>query len=246
MAVTAAPPPLARSWKPRRTSKPTWQVENALWREGFARVAGVDEVGRGPLAGPVVAGAVVLPYSRARWVRRLRDSKLLDAPTREELAAEVRAHCDWAIGIVSPQVIDQLGMTCATRLAMRRAVLGLAGPPAALIVDGREVVECEARQRAVVDGDALCPSVAAASIVAKVARDAMMDGLEEVFSGYGFAQNKGYATPEHRAALHAQGPASVHRMLFAPVRAALRAQRARSARRAAGPPRHAGAPARTP
>ena len=227
MAVTAAPP-FAKSWKPRRTSKPTWQVENALWREGFTRVAGVDEVGRGPLAGPVVAGAVVLPYSRARWVRRLRDSKLLDAPTREELAAEVRARCDWAIGIVSPHVIDQLGMTRATRLAMRRAVLGLAKPPQALIVDGREVVECEARQRAVIDGDALCPSVAAASIVAKVARDALMDGLDATFPGYGFAQNKGYATPQHRAALRQQGPSSVHRVLFEPVRAALREQRAGS------------------
>ena len=225
-AATVAPPPFAKSWRPRRTSKPTWQVENALWRAGCARVAGVDEVGRGPLAGPVVAGAVVLGYSRAGWVRRLRDSKVLDAPTREELAAEVRAHCDWAIGIVSPHVIDQIGMTRATRLAMRRAVLALAEPPHALIVDGREVVECAVRQRPVIDGDALCPSVAAASIVAKVARDAMMDGLDLAFPGYGFAQNKGYATPEHRAALHAQGPASVHRMLFAPVRAALREQRA--------------------
>ncbi|MDE2695653.1 MAG: ribonuclease HII [Chloroflexota bacterium] len=212
--------------RPRRTAKPTWQVENAIWREGFARVAGVDEVGRGPLAGPVVAGAVVLPYSRARWVRRLRDSKLLDAETREELAAEVRERCDWAIGVVSPHVIDQLGMTRATRLAMRRAVLALPHPPDALIVDGREVVECEVPQRAVVDGDALCPSVAAASIVAKVARDAMMDRLDLRFAGYGFASNKGYATPDHQEALRALGPTSVHRMLFAPVRDALYARRA--------------------
>jgi len=220
--------------KPRRTAKPTWQVENAIWREGFTRVAGVDEVGRGPLAGPVVAGAVVLPYSRARWVGRLRDSKLLDAPTREELAAEVRAHCDWGIGVVSPQVIDQLGMTRATRLAMRRAVLALPAPPDALIVDGREVVECEAPQRAVIDGDALCPSVAAASIVAKVARDAMMDRLDARFAGYGFASNKGYATPDHRRALREIGPSNVHRMLFAPVLDALRARSARITGSAAG------------
>ena len=219
--------------RPRRTAKPTWQVENAIWREGFARVAGVDEVGRGPLAGPVVAGAVVLPYSRARWVRRLRDSKLLDAETREELAAEVRERCDWAIGVVSPHVIDQLGMTRATRLAMRRAVLALPDPPDALIVDGREVVECEAPQRAVIDGDALCPSVAAASIVAKVARDAMMDRLDARFPGYGFASNKGYATPDHRQALREFGPSSVHRMLFAPVLEALRARSARTASAAA-------------
>ena len=219
--------------RPRRTDKPTWQVENAIWREGFARVAGVDEVGRGPLAGPVVAGAVVLPYSRARWVRRLRDSKVLDAETREELAAEVRERCDWAIGVVSPHVIDQLGMTRATRLAMRRAVLALDRAPDALIVDGREVVECEAPQRAVVDGDALCPSVAAASIVAKVARDAIMDRLALRFPGYGFASNKGYATPDHREALREIGPSSVHRLLFAPVLEALRARSARSAPAAA-------------
>ena len=226
--------PLLPALKPRRTAKPTWQVENAIWREGFARVAGVDEVGRGPLAGPVVAGAVVLPYSRARWVGRLRDSKLLDAATREELAAEVRAHCDWGIGVVSQHVIDQLGMTRATRLAMRRAVLALPVPPDALIVDGREVVECEAPQRSVIDGDALCPSVAAASIVAKVARDAMMQRLDARFPGYGFARNKGYATADHRQALHDLGPSSVHRLLFAPVLDALRARSARIASVAAG------------
>ena len=207
--------------RPRRTKKPTWQVEKAFWREGYQRVAGVDEVGRGPLAGPVVAGAVVLRYSRAGWVRRLRDSKLLDAPTREELAAQIRRHCDYGIGVVSSHVIDQLGMTFATRLAMLRAVEQLDTTPDALIVDGREVVECETAQRAVIDGDALCPSVAAASIVAKVERDGMMEALDERFPGYGFAQNKGYATPEHREALRRLGHSSVHRLLFAPVRDAL-------------------------
>lgn len=202
-------------------------MENALWREGCERVAGVDEVGRGPLAGPVVAGAVVLRYSRAGWVRRLRDSKLLDAAAREELAARIRRHCDYGIGVVSSHVIDQLGMTAATRLAMRRAVEQLDDAPDALIVDGREVVECETRQHAVIDGDALCPSVAAASIVAKVARDAMMDGLAARFAGYGFASNKGYATPDHRRALHEIGPSSVHRLLFAPVLEALRVRSAR-------------------
>ena len=191
-------------------------------------------LGGGRSPGRSSPGAVVLPYSRARWVRRLRDSKLLDAPTREELAAEVRAHCDWGIGVVSQHVIDQLGMTRATRLAMRRAVLALPSPPDALIVDGREVVECEAPQRAVIDGDALCPSVAAASIVAKVARDAMMERLDARFPGYGFARNKGYATADHRQALHELGPSSVHRLLFAPVLDALRARSARIASAAAG------------
>ena len=207
--------------RPRRTKKPTWQVENAFWREGYQRVAGVDEVGRGPLAGPVVAGAVVLRYSRAGWVRRLRDSKILDAPTREELATQIRGHCDYGIGVVSSHVIDQLGMTFATRFAMLRAVEQLDTTPDALIVDGREGVECATDQRAVIDGDALCPSVAAASIVAKVERDRMMYALDERFPGYGFAQNKGYATPEHREALQRLGHSSVHRLLFAPVRDAL-------------------------
>ena len=211
----------AGSGRTRRARTPTWRVERAFWREGCERVAGVDEVGRGPLAGPVVAGAVVLRFSRAGWVRRLRDSKQLDAAEREELAAEIRRRCDYGIGAVSPQVIDQLGMTRATRLAMRRAVERLDRPPDALIVDGREVVECDSRQRAVIGGDALCPSVAAASIVAKVERDRLMDELDERFPGYGFARNKGYATPGHRAALRRLGHSSVHRLLFAPVRAAL-------------------------
>ena len=112
-------------------------------------------------------------------------------------------------------------MTAATRLAMRRAVEQLDRAPDALIVDGREVVECATRQHAVIAGDALCPSVAAASIVAKVARDAMMDRLDARFPGYGFARNKGYATAEHREALRRLGHSSVHRLLFAPVREVL-------------------------
>jgi ribonuclease HII len=206
---------------PRRTKKPTWQVENAFWREGYKRIAGVDEVGRGPLAGPVVASAVVLQYSRAGWVRQLRDSKQLDAAKRQELAGQIRRHCDYGVGIVSSQILDQLGMTSATHLAMRLAVEQLQQEPDALIVDGREAIECKTIQRAVIGGDALCPSVAAASIVAKVERDQMMEVLAERFPGYGFAQNKGYATVEHREALRRLGHSSVHRLLFAPVRETL-------------------------
>jgi ribonuclease HII len=201
---------------------PTWRTERAFWRDGFFRVAGVDEVGRGPLAGPVVAGAVVLPQSRARWVRALRDSKMLTAAAREELAAEIRERTDWGIGIVSPQVIDQINILKATRLAMRRAVLSLREPPNALIIDGREVVYCGIEQRAVIDGDVHCISVSAASIVAKVARDALMRDYEHTFPGYGFEENKGYATPEHRAALRSLGPSTLHRLTWAPVRSAIR------------------------
>ena len=202
--------------------RPTWRTERALWREGRGRVAGVDEVGRGPLAGPVVAGAVVLPFTRARWAAGLRDSKLLSAGVREELAAELRDRCDWAIGVVSAQVIDQLGIAPATRLAMRRAVLALGEPADALIVDGRETVECPLEQLALVDADAHCKSVAAASIVAKVARDRMMVELDRRFPGYGLAQNKGYGSAEHLRALRTLGYSTVHRLSFAPVRAALR------------------------
>ncbi len=190
----------------------------------MARVAGVDEVGRGPLAGPVVAGAVVLPDSRAMWLSRLRDSKLLGAPAREELSASIRDHADWGLGFVSPQVVDQLGIVWATRLAMRQAVLALHEPPDALIVDGREVVDAGLPQQAVTGGDALCMSVAAASIVAKVARDALMERFDVEFPGFGFAGNKGYGTPEHKAALLRLGPTTLHRLTWTPVFEAARAR----------------------
>ena len=209
------------------TIRPGWRNERALWREGRSRVAGVDEVGRGPLAGPVVAGAVVLPFTRARWAAGLRDSKLLTARAREELAAELRDRCDCGIGIVSTQVIDQLGIAAATRLAMRRAVLALGEPADALIVDGREPVERPPGQRApvqrvVVHGDALCKSVAAASILAKVTRDRIMQRLDVRFPGYGLARNKGYGSPEHLGALRRLGYSTAHRLSFAPVRVAVR------------------------
>lgn len=215
------------------TRAPTWHAERAFWREGLARVAGVDEVGRGPLAGPVVAGAVVLTTSRARWMRALRDSKVLCAAAREDLAAEVRAHADWGLGIASSHVIDQLGIVQATQFAMRQAVLALGEPPDALIVDGRDVLAGSTPQRAIIDGDALCISIAAASIVAKVARDAMMCAWDAEVPGYGFAAHKGYATAEHRAALGRLGPSTLHRLTWAPVRAAALAASARGEHAAA-------------
>jgi ribonuclease HII len=138
------------------------------------------------------------------------------------LAAEVRDRCDWSIGVASSHVIDQLGIVYATRLAMRRAVLGLREGADALIVDGRERVYCGVHQRAVIDGDALCKSVAAASIVAKVWRDALMVGLDEQFPGYGLRRNKGYSSVEHLDALRRLGYSNIHRLSFAPVRAAVR------------------------
>jgi ribonuclease HII len=205
---------------PVSTIVPSWRAERAFWKAGHARVAGVDEVGRGPLAGPVVAGAVVLRPSRARWVRALRDSKQLTARAREELATEIRAHADWGLGVASSHVIDQIGIVDATRLAMRRALAGLREAPDALIVDGREVVPGGLPQRAIIDGDALCVSIAAASIIAKVFRDAMMCDLDRALPGYGFAENMGYGTAGHKVALEALGPSTLHRLTWAPVRAA--------------------------
>jgi ribonuclease HII len=215
----------------RTSPKPTWRAEKALWRLGAERVAGVDEVGRGPLAGPVVAAAVVIPQTRggwntrAQWIGRLRDSKLLGPAEREELAAIIRERAEWGIAAVSAQVVDQINIARATRLAMWRAIQELPAAPDALIVDGREVVDGGIRQRAVIDGDALCVSIAAASIIAKVYRDGLMTALDDRFPGYGLAVNKGYATAEHREALRRLGYSNVHRLSFEPVRAALGAVR---------------------
>jgi ribonuclease HII len=212
----------------QRSLRPGWAVERSFWRAGFGAVAGVDEVGRGPLAGPVVAAAVIIPRTpsgeppRARWISLLRDSKQLTEAQREMLAERIRAECQWAVARVSPQVVDQINILRATRLAMRRAVDALPARPDALIIDGREVVEGGLEQRCVIDGDALCISVAAASIIAKVARDSMMRDLDALFPGYGLAENKGYATPEHLAALAMSGYSSIHRLSFAPVRQAVR------------------------
>ena len=211
-----------------RGVRPGWAVERSLWRAGFSSVAGVDEVGRGPLAGPVVAAAVVFPRTpsgevlRGGWIALLRDSKRLTAGQREALAERIRAVCLYAVRAVSPQVVDQINILRATRLAMRRAVDALPARPDALIIDGREVVEGGFEQRSVTGGDARCASVAAASIIAKVARDSIMRDLDATFPGYGFAANKGYGTPGHLAALGRIGYSSIHRLSFAPVREAVR------------------------
>lgn len=218
-----APRPQPRT----RRRKPSWRVERTLWRDGYLRVAGVDEVGRGPLAGPVTAGAVVMPLTpsgqipRQGWMRRLRDSKMLTAAQREELAEEIKARCDWAVMAVSSQVVDQINVLKASHLAMRLAVEALREAPDAVIIDGRDRLHLPIQQRPVVGADARCVSVAAASIVAKVERDRLMCELDSAFPGYGLAENKGYATAEHRAALQRLGSSSVHRLSFAPVRQAV-------------------------
>ncbi|MDA1010711.1 MAG: ribonuclease HII [Chloroflexi bacterium] len=220
VAQTPAIMPARRGSTPR----PTWQFERLWWEEGCALVAGVDEVGRGPLAGPVVAAAVILSPpefaddAQMTWISELRDSKRLSERHRERLAAEIRTHAISSVAAVSPQVVDQINTLQATRLAMKRAVEALPTRPAALIIDGRDVVEVDVPQRAVVGGDGRSVSVAAASILAKVTRDRLMCELDELFPGYGLAANKGYGTAAHRAALTSLGYTNIHRVSFAPVR----------------------------
>jgi len=193
----------------------TLKFEKRAWIGGARLVAGVDEVGRGSLFGPVVAAAVILdPGYR---VRGLRDSKLLLAERREVLAERIRAHAiAWAIAAVDAAQIDQINIYQASRVAMRQAVLSLRPSADHLLIDALRL-DCELPQRAIIHGDALSASIAAASILAKVERDRMVSEWDPVFPLYGLASNKGYSTPHHLAALRQHGPSPLHRQSFAPV-----------------------------
>jgi len=179
-------------------------------------IAGIDEAGRGPLAGPVVAAAVIL--DPARPVAGLRDSKALSAPARARLAAEIRANAlAWAIGEAAVAEIDALNILQATMLAMQRAVGALAIAPFEAWIDGNRCPRLACATRAIVKGDRDVAVISAASILAKTARDAMLVDLDGDFPHYGFARNKGYGTPDHLAALARHGPCPAHRRTFAPV-----------------------------
>lgn len=179
----------------------------------FPLTAGVDEVGRGCLAGPVYAAAVIL----AEPIDGLRDSKQLSAPRRERLFPEIQARAQaWCIASADVREVDQLNILQATLLAMRRAIEGLSVTPALALVDGNQAPRVSCTVRTVIGGDALEPSIMAASILAKVARDRHLLDLEQTYPGYGFAQHKGYGTPQHLSALRTLGPCAVHRMSFAP------------------------------
>ncbi len=194
--------------------------ESRLWAAGVTRIAGVDEVGVAPLAGPVLAAAVILP--RDFRPRGIDDSKQLDAAARERLAAEIKASAvAWAVGASSVEEVDRINIYRASLLAMRRAVEGLAVAPEHLLIDARKLPELKVPQDGIVHGDALSLTIAAASIVAKTTRDALMTELDAVHPGYGFARHKGYPTAEHFRALRQLGACPLHRRSFAPVRQAL-------------------------
>lgn len=197
------------------------RFEIDLWAEGFNFVAGVDEAGMAPLAGPVVAGAVILP--RNYKLRGLNDSKkILDAERRDELALQIKqdAMC-WSVGFAEVEEIDKINIYHAGLLAMQRAVQGLSSQPDYVLVDARRIPNCSYPQRGIIKGDALSASIAAASILAKTTRDAHMLELDKLYSGYGFSSHKGYPTPEHCRALKTLGALPIHRRSFARVREAL-------------------------
>lgn len=194
------------------------RFEQALWRAGHTCVAGVDEVGVGPLAGPVVAAAVILPPGSN--IADIDDSKRLSPQAREHLDGVIRREAiAWAVGMCSAEEIDAGNIFVATRQAARRAVLALSTPPEHILVDAYRVPQLDMPQTPLIHGDRRSQSVAAASIVAKVTRDYLMRAMDITYPNYGFAQHVGYGTARHLAALRTLGPCPEHRRSFAPVRA---------------------------
>ena len=193
-----------------------WRLERAAQKLGFLRIAGCDEVGRGPMFGPVVAAAVILPTGCR--LRGLNDSKQVAEKKRNELDVEIRAKAlAWAIAAVDAETIDRINIRKASLLAMRMAVEQLALTPDYLLIDGCDTIEWNCPQQSVVQGDATSFSIAAASVLAKVYRDRMLVELDAVYPGYGLARHKGYCSREHMAALEKLGPTPLHRRNWSPV-----------------------------
>jgi ribonuclease HII len=197
------------------------RFEIDLWEQGFNMIAGVDEAGMAPLAGPVIAGAVILPKNYK--LKKLNDSKqILDETVRGELAVQIKRDCIvWAVGRAEVEEIDTINIYHAGLLAMRRAVEGLASQPDFILVDARRIPHCPTPQRGIIKGDALSASIAAASIIAKTTRDAIMTEFDSMHPGYNFKTHKGYPTPEHCRCLKELGATPIHRRSFARVRQAL-------------------------
>ena len=189
--------------------------ENELHGQGFLYIAGIDEAGRGPLAGPVVAGAVILPPEADLVLPGVNDSKKLTHLQRARLFAEIQQKAlAWAAGIVDVETIDRINILEATKLAMQQAVKKLDPVPQILLIDALRLPQLNLPQRPIIKGDALSVSIAAASIVAKETRDAMMTALDAVYPEYGFASNKGYGSAKHIEAIRQYGPSPVHRRTF--------------------------------
>lgn len=201
---------MAPTRRPSKAIPPTLRVERELWDAGHGVVVGVDEVGRGSWAGPLMVGAAVVP--RDRRVYRIRDSKMLSEAERERLFDRVASWCAaWSVGAASQEECDELGMADAQRLAARRAVEGLGVRPDHVLIDGNWDFVGMGATRRIVRGDATCLSIAAASILAKVTRDRIMRAESAHYPGYDFEFNKGYPCPRHKMALQAYGPTAIHR-----------------------------------
>ncbi|MEO6036599.1 MAG: ribonuclease HII [Verrucomicrobiota bacterium] len=202
-----------------------FRFEHQLWQNGFTEIAGIDEAGRGPLAGPVVAAAVILPMDwilagMPKKLKKVNDSKQVDPEKRSVLFAELVSHPQirFAVAHVDEQMIDQINILQATHRAMNLALGRLAPGPQHALVDGLRVKSLSCAHTAVVGGDGLSYSIAAASIIAKVTRDRLMIEYHALYPAYGFHEHKGYGTPNHLAALRQHGPCPIHRMTFYPVR----------------------------
>ena len=197
---------------------PTFKEERALLALGFSIVAGVDEAGCGCWAGPVYAGAVILPFDSG--IGLIRDSKTLSLDQRLRVARDIKEEAmAWAIGTASAEEIDQLNIRVAGALAMRRAIEGLSTVPQFVLTDAFRIPNLPMPQKAVIRGDLLIKSIAAASVIAKVERDLEMERLDALHPGYGFARHKGYGTKEHQEALKSLGVSAIHRKSYAPIRA---------------------------
>ncbi len=194
------------------------EIEKRLWASGFSFIAGVDEVGRGPLAGPVVASACILPKNVS--FPSIKDSKTLTEVERKKIYDELTksSHVFWSISCIGHQLVDQLNILRATLLAMKEAVEKLSRLPDFVLIDGRDTPPLHMPHQAIIKGDLQSQSIAAASIIAKVTRDAMMDEYHEKFPQYGFLEHKGYGTKAHLAALEKYGASPIHRQSFGPVK----------------------------
>jgi len=200
---------------------PNLEFESALWRQKIHFTAGLDEAGRGAWAGPVAAAAVILPndFDIEEKLSGVRDSKELTPLQREEMAEKINNHAlSHAVGFASAEEIDALGILPATRLAMARALAGLSEHPGHLLIDALFLPDVGIPQTALLKGDQRCLSIAAASILAKTARDALMRELDKDYPGYGFSRHKGYGTAYHQAAITRYGACSIHRMSFTPFK----------------------------